>query len=415
MSTLSQIDIDNRAGKGVRATLNDDQKKIFNQVWKQLLECYSTTNDKSPTSESGQSDNEPANVVLTDHHVSTTEQPPLSKSTPVQPSSAAEQVKLSDSSPTLYTQQEVEEFFKTTLHDDPDVQLLKFICARKWNVEAIHKMLKAALKFRVENDISNVLSRGEKALNQRILQKGLAYSRGFDKNGHPLFHIQARYFDKKNVSHDENNAFCIFMMECAKDYLLPWSAKTQSNHKEKVSLILDLSNITMENYDLESIKFLVHALEAYYPESLACIFIINAPFFFNGIWMIVKQFLDPVVREKIKFVKTADLLQFIDSKWIPKRLGGDDEFQYEWIPFQDQDVAQDMPKFSFGQFKTQVEEYIDATKNYIQSSNNDDGDEESDKTAVRLKARQEMNEQWQNFEKTRPRTYYHRIGMFDTQ
>lgn len=63
----------------------------------------------------------------------------------------------------------------------------------------------------------------------------------------------------------------------------------------------------------------------YYPEILGCMYIVNAPMLFTGIWAVVKGFLDEKTRNKI-YIKggkySTDLLEIIDAENLPDFLGG---------------------------------------------------------------------------------------------
>ena len=50
-----------------------------------------------------------------------------------------------------------------------------------------------------------------------------------------------------------------------------------------------------------------------------------------GIWNIIKGWLDPVVAGKVHFTKSVDELEhFVSRKHIPKELGGDENWTYEY-------------------------------------------------------------------------------------
>ena len=53
--------------------------------------------------------------------------------------------------------------------------------------------------------------------------------------------------------------------------------------------------------------------------------VVNAPFFFSGVWAIVKSFLDERTRKKIEISSYGNekkLLEMIDPMVLPKFLGG---------------------------------------------------------------------------------------------
>lgn len=88
----------------------------------------------------------------------------------------------------------------------------------------------------------------------------------------------------------------------------------------------------MANMDYTPVKFMIKVFEANYPESLGAVLVHSAPWVFQGVWSIIKGWLDPVVASKVHFTKSAaDLAQFIDIKNVPKELGGQEEWTYNYI------------------------------------------------------------------------------------
>ena len=88
----------------------------------------------------------------------------------------------------------------------------------------------------------------------------------------------------------------------------------------------------MANMDYTPVKFMIKCFEANYPESLGSVLVYKAPWIFQGIWKIIKGWLDPVVASKVHFASNVDELQ----EWIPrgqimKELGGLEEFTYQYV------------------------------------------------------------------------------------
>ena len=78
---------------------------------------------------------------------------------------------------------------------------------------------------------------------------------------------------------------------------------------------------------------MIKVFEANYPESLGAILVHRAPWAFNAIWHIIKGWLDPVVAGKVHFTSTVEeLSQYIEPTHIPQELGGNDNWQYEYVP-----------------------------------------------------------------------------------
>lgn len=94
-----------------------------------------------------------------------------------------------------------------------------------------------------------------------------------------------------------------------------------------------MTGFTLANMDYTPVKFMIKVFEANYPESLGTVLVHKAPWVFQSIWSIIRGWLDPVVASKINFTKdAADLEKYVDLRNIPKDLGGQEDFKYEYVP-----------------------------------------------------------------------------------
>ncbi len=88
----------------------------------------------------------------------------------------------------------------------------------------------------------------------------------------------------------------------------------------------------MANMDYTPVKFMIKVFEANYPESLGCVLVHKAPWIFQGIWKIIRGWLDPVVAAKVHFTNNVeDLSTFINKSQILKDLGGDEDWEYKFV------------------------------------------------------------------------------------
>jgi CRAL/TRIO domain len=93
-----------------------------------------------------------------------------------------------------------------------------------------------------------------------------------------------------------------------------------------------MTSFTLSNMDYAPLKFMIKIFEANYPESLGAVLVHKAPWVFQGIWAIVKGWLDPVVAAKVHFTKSVDDLEvFIDRASIVKELGGKEDWVYRYV------------------------------------------------------------------------------------
>jgi CRAL/TRIO domain len=92
-----------------------------------------------------------------------------------------------------------------------------------------------------------------------------------------------------------------------------------------------MTDFSLANMDYTPVRFMIKCFEANYPESLGAVLVHKAPWIFQGVWKIIRGWLDPVVASKVHFTNDlADLSAFIDEKNVIKELGGPNEWQYKY-------------------------------------------------------------------------------------
>ncbi|KAI9800108.1 MAG: hypothetical protein M1825_004290 [Sarcosagium campestre] len=110
---------------------------------------------------------------------------------------------------------------------------------------------------------------------------------------------------------------------------------TQSNN------IVDISGVGLKQFwDLRNHMQEASTLAtAHYPETLDRIFVIGAPAFFPTVWGWIKKWFDPITTSKIFILSNADvkptLESMIEPRNIPKRFGGELDFEFGMRPILD--------------------------------------------------------------------------------
>ncbi|KAK4251301.1 CRAL-TRIO domain-containing protein [Corynascus novoguineensis] len=225
------------------------------------------------------------------------------------------------------------------LVDHPDVLVLRFLRARKWDVDRAMAMLVSAVNWRHEQGLeAGVIRRGDSiglAAKESALsaddksfmaqyRSGKAYVRGHDREGRPIFIIKVRLHDPKLQSPEAMETFVLHNIETIR--------ATLRYPREKACLIFDLTGFGLKNMDFHVVKFLVQVFEARYPEYLGIVLVHNAPFIFWGVWKVIKPWLDPVIASKINFTSSsADLARFIAPEDLQTCYGGKDSWEYRYI------------------------------------------------------------------------------------
>ncbi|KAG0145554.1 hypothetical protein CROQUDRAFT_658474 [Cronartium quercuum f. sp. fusiforme G11] len=227
----------------------------------------------------------------------------------------------------------LETFWGMIMMDDPDVIVLKFLRARKWNVSAGVAMMASCMKWRIEFGVDKTLEKGEEGLKDcegfiNQMKMGKSFIQGTDKLGRPIVYITVRLHKSSDTTTKSLEQYIIYVMESVRLMLIPPII-------EKTTIVIDMTGFGLANMDWKSLAFILKCLESYYPESLNVLLVHNAPWIFQGVWKIISPMLDPVVRSKIRMTKTAEELKVhIDERHLVNHLGGTNDWTWSYEPVQ---------------------------------------------------------------------------------
>ena len=174
-----------------------------------------------------------------------------------------------------------------------------------------------------------------------------------------------------------------------------------------------MTHFTMANMDYTPVKFMIKVFEANYPESLGMVLVHKSPWIFQGIWKIIKGWLDPVVAAKVHFTSDVkDLEEFIPRSQIIKELGGDENWEYTYV--EPQEGEDELLKDTATRDKlnaeraSEVQQYQSKTFEWINSPNSAEVKQQRDDIAVKL-----HDNYWQLDPYVRAKTLYDRVGMIE--
>ncbi|KAG7194083.1 uncharacterized protein KQ657_004791 [Scheffersomyces spartinae] len=283
----------------------------------------------------------------------------------------------------LFSEYDPKTLHKTTFNcvsvDHIDNLLLRFVRARKWDIEKAIGMMSKTLQWRateypaydwtLEGDSTSYVNGSCPGLTKNFTTSK-CYLRGTDKEGHPIFIFKA----KKHLIGDsplaDTQRFAVLTIEWTKLLL-----QENIDGVDQCTVFFDLSGFSLKNADYGAIKFLAEIFEAHYPETLGFILIHNAPWIFSTVWNIVKNWLDPVVASKIRFTKDyKDLTKFIEPHYIPDYLGGQDNFNAPYpIPTEKHTVPPRRPDGEFARLMKERDDlfvqFIETTQRWVESVN----------------------------------------------
>jgi len=108
---------------------------------------------------------------------------------------------------------------------------------------------------------------------------------------------------------------------------LPASSEVVGYPVETVCTIMDLNNVSLR-YFYQVRDYVLKAAKVgqdYYPECMGKFYIINAPYLFSTVWIVIRPLLDEVTVNKIQIMSTGHkevLLKQIDAENLPAEFGG---------------------------------------------------------------------------------------------
>lgn len=205
------------------------------------------------------------------------------------------------------------ELFMQAATDDLDTILLRFLRARKWKLPEAFSMLIDFLKWRIQVGVHRLLQEGERCLSPNLFKSGKSFTWGEDKKGRLCVYIRARLHDKNANTIEENTRYVIYCLETGR--------RLRRYDEQRVIVVVDMSNLTWASLDFPFAQMIMRFLQAYYPEILAHVLIVNAPWMFWGFWKLLSSVLDPVVAAKFKWIEGDELASYIGDS-LPMEFGG---------------------------------------------------------------------------------------------
>ncbi|KAI9266933.1 CRAL-TRIO domain-containing protein [Sporodiniella umbellata] len=221
-------------------------------------------------------------------------------------------------------------FWGMVATDNPDAVLLRFLRARKWDLDAAYNMLVNTLRWRLSMRVDDIVSLGESGIRDELnklkpemgdsfitqLNSGKAYLGGPDKAGRGICFINVKLHKKEDQQFEVVKLLTMYVMETSRVIV--------HQPVESACIVFNMDGFTLKNMDFDFVKFLVTCFEAYYPETLGSCLIHKAPWVFSTVWNLITPLLDPVVASKIHFTKDLnELTQYVDMSALPAIVSGD--------------------------------------------------------------------------------------------
>ena len=142
-------------------------------------------------------------------------------------------------------------------------------------------------------------------------------------HGRPLVIIHSGRFDPKTRDLQGSVNAVIYLFEAALKELPP--GQTQ------FAVLYDRKDFSFrENWDFELLKTVFTMLSANYPERLGAAYVYPAGPPLSWLWGLVKTFLDPRTRAKVRMLgSSVELLSCIPAQFLPVSCGGNSTHQFD--------------------------------------------------------------------------------------
>ncbi|XP_064392024.1 SEC14-like protein 3 isoform X2 [Halichondria panicea] len=213
--------------------------------------------------------------------------------------------------------------------EDNDRYYLKWLRARKFDVEKAIKMLRNHMAYREEVGVDALLQWSMPQVLTKYYPKGHF---GEDRMGHPVWYCNLGNFDYrgilKSVTHEDLLKFTYYMLEKIVKLIKEYSEKN-GPHIESVTTILDAEKLSFQRHyswpGIQLSRQSMGILESNYPEILHRLVIIKAPKVYPLFYNLLKPFIDKRTRDKFVILSDnwqEELQKYISPDQLPQAYGG---------------------------------------------------------------------------------------------
>ncbi|XP_027154350.1 SEC14 cytosolic factor-like [Coffea eugenioides] len=199
-----------------------------------------------------------------------------------------------------------------------DPTLMRFLIARSMDADKATKMFVQWRKWRTTFVPLGFIPDSEV---QDELGAEKLYLQGLSRKGFPVLLIKVN----KHFPAKDQHQFKKFVVHLL-DKTIASSFGDREIGNEKLAVVLDLKDISYKNVDTRGLITGFQFLQAYYPERLAKLYILNMPRFFVSVWKMVSYFLEKATLQKITIVtneeERREVIRDIGEEALPEEYGG---------------------------------------------------------------------------------------------
>ncbi|KAI0915438.1 cytosolic factor, phosphatidylinositol/phosphatidylcholine transfer protein [Taiwanofungus camphoratus] len=212
-----------------------------------------------------------------------------------------------------------------------DAMLLRFLRARKFDVDKAKAMLLSCEQWRKDFKVDEIVSNFDFQEKAEVNKYYPQYYHKIDREGRPVYVEILGKLDIKALyaitTQERQLQRLVYEYEKFVNERLPACSQAIGHPVETSCTIMDLHNVSLSNF--YRVKDYVMAAASIgqdrYPETMGKFYIINAPWAFSTVWTFIKPWLDEATVAKIDIIGSNykdKLLAQVTADNLPNDLGG---------------------------------------------------------------------------------------------
>lgn len=202
--------------------------------------------------------------------------------------------------------------------ENMDFLLQRYVIMQRKDVEASVKMVTSMLKWRKERRLHEM---SVKQFPQELTIAGGAFIYEPDKYGNRTLYLRASLCKNCTELKSSLRDFLTYLMFCLDD---PKDGSTYS-------VVMDLTNTTLTNYDIDLLTHVVALLKDYFPVNMDYFLAVNFPWILSAAWGLIKRLIPAEKRDAVQFISSDKIFDFIDKENCPDFLGGTCTKPYSFV------------------------------------------------------------------------------------
>lgn len=199
-----------------------------------------------------------------------------------------------------------------------DFLLQRCVIMQRKDVEASAKMAGQVLRWRKQRRVYDVR---DSDFPQELTLVGAAFVYDDDKFANRTLYLRAAMC--KN---------CAELKAAMKDFLTHLMFTIDDARAGATyTLIMDLTNAGLANYDMDLLTHIVTLLKDYFPVNLDYLLAVNFPWVLSAAWALIKRLIPAERRDAVRFIKSDEIFEYVAREHCPDFLGGSCARPYSYV------------------------------------------------------------------------------------